>query len=87
MGIDRLMTPAEKTGVGDAVKMAKHKQAVTNDNLSSLYHDAVKVIASNKPEHRTTAVAIMAKCLATIGLGRQTLLMLAKQNEKKQRHH
>ena len=50
MGIDVLLAPAEKTGVGDAVKTAKHKQTGTNDNLSSLCHDGAKVIARAIPE-------------------------------------
>ena len=50
MGIDVLLAPAEKTGVGDAVKTAKHKQTGTNDNLSSLCHDGAKAIAGAIPE-------------------------------------
>ena len=50
MGVDVLLAPAEKTGVGNAVRTAKHKQNETNDNLSSLCHGRPEAIMSAIPE-------------------------------------
>ena len=50
MGVDVLLAPAEKTGVGNAVRTAKHKLNQTNDNLSSLCHGIPGAIMSAIPE-------------------------------------
>ena len=86
MGVDVLLAPAEKTGVRNAVRTAKHKQNETNNNLSSLCHDAAKAIASSSPAHRGAVLAMMSKCMTSAERLSQQLSALHEQNEEMGQH-